>query len=141
MTRIFPTIIGRDVRRTIQAFKSLTIHDYIVGVEERAWQPFPGQLWQRNYYEHVIRNEDDFARIREYIQTNPLRWALDRENPAKQGENEFDRGWIRCHRKRQSQKMKAIDGSTSRGDRPVAPTKGGHKPIGAHAPVRPTQHG
>jgi REP element-mobilizing transposase RayT len=50
-------------------------------------------LWQRNYYEHVIRNEDDLHRIREYIQTNPLRWELDRENPAKQGEDEFDR-WL-----------------------------------------------
>jgi hypothetical protein len=50
-------------------------------------------LWQRNYYEHVIRNEDDLRRIREYIQTNPVRWELDRENPAKQGEDEFDR-WL-----------------------------------------------
>ena len=50
-------------------------------------------LWQRNYYEHVIRNEDDLHRIREYIQTNPLRWELDRENPAQQGEDEFDR-WL-----------------------------------------------
>ncbi len=39
-------------------------------------------VWQRNYYEHVIRNEDDLARIREYIASNPLQWALDRENPA-----------------------------------------------------------
>ena len=37
-------------------------------------------LWQRNYYEHVIRNDDDLRRIREYICNNPLRWALDREN-------------------------------------------------------------
>jgi len=32
-------------------------------------------------------------RIREYIQTNPLRWELDRENPVRQGEDEFDR-WL-----------------------------------------------
>ncbi len=38
--------------------------------------------WQRNYYEHIIRNEDSLARIREYIENNPLQWALDRENPA-----------------------------------------------------------
>ncbi|MDM8001030.1 MAG: transposase [Dehalococcoidia bacterium] len=42
-------------------------------------------VWQRNYYEHVIRNERDLERIREYIATNPLRWALDRENPARSG--------------------------------------------------------
>jgi len=38
-------------------------------------------VWQRNYYEHVIRDEDDLNRIREYIEFNPLRWAEDEENP------------------------------------------------------------
>ena len=38
-------------------------------------------LWQRNYYEHVIRNDDDLNRIREYITQNPLKWELDEENP------------------------------------------------------------
>jgi REP element-mobilizing transposase RayT len=37
-------------------------------------------LWQRNYYEHIIRNEKELSRIREYIQNNPLKWDLDREN-------------------------------------------------------------
>jgi len=42
----------------------------------------PGvSIWQRNYYEHVIRNEDELNEIRQYILTNPLKWALDRENP------------------------------------------------------------
>ncbi|MBI3800328.1 MAG: hypothetical protein HY268_25555 [Deltaproteobacteria bacterium] len=50
-------------------------------------------LWQRNYHEHVIRNEDDLRRIREYIRADPLRWELDRENPARQSEDEFDR-WM-----------------------------------------------
>jgi putative transposase len=38
-------------------------------------------LWQRNYYEHVIRDADDYEAIRWYIETNPTRWALDEENP------------------------------------------------------------
>jgi REP element-mobilizing transposase RayT len=38
-------------------------------------------IWQRNYYEHVIRNESSFHEIREYIVNNPARWAMDRENP------------------------------------------------------------
>ncbi|MBR4737640.1 MAG: transposase [Rhodocyclaceae bacterium] len=38
--------------------------------------------WQRNYYEHVIRNEASLLSVREYIQNNPLQWALDSENPA-----------------------------------------------------------
>jgi hypothetical protein len=49
--------------------------------------------WQRNYYEHIIRDEDSLNRIREYIATNPLRWELDRENPQRQGEDAFDR-WL-----------------------------------------------
>jgi len=36
--------------------------------------------WQRNYYEHVIRDEDSLNRIRRYILENPERWAIDREN-------------------------------------------------------------
>ena len=38
--------------------------------------------WQRNYYEHVIRDDDSLNRIRQYIFDNPARWASDRENPA-----------------------------------------------------------
>lgn len=37
-------------------------------------------LWQRNYYEHVITNEDEFNRIRDYIEQNPFYWAEDPEN-------------------------------------------------------------
>ena len=39
-------------------------------------------VWQRNYYEHIIRDEIDLDRIRQYILDNPLRWEEDRENPA-----------------------------------------------------------
>lgn len=42
-------------------------------------------VWQRNYYEHVIRNEDDLDEIREYIVHNPLKWDLDSENPNSVG--------------------------------------------------------
>src|SRR6185295_7946363 len=42
---------------------------------------FGEALWQRNYYEHVVRNDDELRRIREYIVNNPMQWALDRENP------------------------------------------------------------
>lgn len=38
------------------------------------------KLWQRNYYEHIIRNENDFNRIYEYIENNPLKWELDLHN-------------------------------------------------------------
>jgi len=38
-------------------------------------------VWQRNYYEHVIRGEDELEKIREYIVYNPQKWPSDRENP------------------------------------------------------------
>ena len=42
----------------------------------------PGvSVWQRNYHDRIIRDEDELLRIRTYIRENPLRWALDPENP------------------------------------------------------------
>jgi REP element-mobilizing transposase RayT len=38
-------------------------------------------VWQRSFYEHVIRDHEDLTRIREYISGNPARWDLDEENP------------------------------------------------------------
>jgi putative transposase len=46
------------------------------------------KIWQRGFYEHVIRNEKDLTRIREYIQNNPLLWHLDAENPSRVIEEE-----------------------------------------------------
>jgi putative transposase len=47
-------------------------------------------VWQRNYCEHVIRDEKSFGRIQEYIQTNALRWEMDKENPSFKAVDEFD---------------------------------------------------
>jgi REP element-mobilizing transposase RayT len=62
--------------------KSLTANAYIRGVNQHGWTPFPGRLWQRNYYERIIRSEDDRDRARRYIEENPVQWNLDAENPA-----------------------------------------------------------
>jgi putative transposase len=44
----------------------------------------PGaRVWQRGYHDHVVRDDADLQRVREYLQTNPIRWALDPENPAR----------------------------------------------------------
>jgi len=40
-----------------------------------------GLVWQRNYYERVIRDEMELLKIRKYIHENPLKWDLDNENP------------------------------------------------------------
>ena len=44
------------------------------------------KLWQRNYYEHIIRNQDAMDKIRHYIVSNPMSWSIDRlhpDNPSK----------------------------------------------------------
>ena len=50
-------------------------------------------VWQRNYWEHVIRNEDSLNKIREYIINNPLSWHLDSQNPQRTGEEISTAGW------------------------------------------------
>ena len=42
---------------------------------------YPGPLWQRGFYEPVVRGEKPLHRLREYIEANPARWDLDAENP------------------------------------------------------------
>jgi REP element-mobilizing transposase RayT len=60
----------------MQRFKSLTTARYRQGVSTGNWAPFPGKLWQRSYYDHVIQGEADLERIRSYISENPVRYWL-----------------------------------------------------------------
>jgi putative transposase len=76
-----PTI-GISLPDVVHRFKTMTTKRYADGVKQRGWPLFPGQLWQRNYYEHIIRDEESLNRIRQYIADNPAQWELDRENPA-----------------------------------------------------------
>jgi REP element-mobilizing transposase RayT len=66
----------------VGAFKSTTIHQYTDGVRQKNWPAFNGRFWQRNYYEHIIRGEEEMHRIRRYIIENPAKWADDEDNPA-----------------------------------------------------------
>jgi REP element-mobilizing transposase RayT len=59
----------------------MTTNQYICGVKQGGWAPFPGRLWQRNYYEHIIRDEDELNHYRAYIADNPSNWRSDEENP------------------------------------------------------------
>ncbi|MCL4534335.1 MAG: transposase [Bacteroidetes bacterium] len=43
-------------------------------------------VWQRNYYEHIVRNDESLYEIEEYILNNPLNWAMDKENPSARGD-------------------------------------------------------
>ena len=76
-TRVAPTL--GDV---VGALKSLTTVEYGRGVRETGWSPFDKRLWQRNYYERIIRNESELGLAREYIANNPMKWAFDHENPS-----------------------------------------------------------
>lgn len=88
---VAPTLSLPDV---VHRFKSFTNNRYQHGVNRNSWRPFPGRLWQRNYYEHIIRNEDELNRVRRYIVENPLKWHFDRENPATQIiENKCEEPW------------------------------------------------
>jgi hypothetical protein len=69
------------VGRLIQGFKSITTHQYTVGVKQSDWPRFNSKLWQRNYYEHIVRDQNSFNLIREYIVNNPAQWLFDREHP------------------------------------------------------------
>lgn len=77
---IAPT--GLSLPDIIHRFKTMTTKRYADGVKNYGWPPFLGRLWQRNYYEHVIRNEESLNHIRQYILNNPLQWEFDRENPG-----------------------------------------------------------
>ncbi|MCX5699502.1 MAG: transposase [Candidatus Omnitrophica bacterium] len=71
-TRVAPTL--GDV---IGAFKSITTNEYIRNVKNKNWLSFNKYFWQRNYYERVIRDDNDLNRIREYIVNNPAKWEED----------------------------------------------------------------
>jgi REP element-mobilizing transposase RayT len=67
----------------IRVFKSMSTNRYISGVRNSGWPSFERRLWQRNYRDRIIRDEDELHHIREYIHYNPLLWAQDEENPDK----------------------------------------------------------
>lgn len=65
--------------RIVQWFKSATTNEYSRCVRTNGWSRFPGRLWQPNYYEHVIRDDRDLDRVRQYIANNPGAWEEDTE--------------------------------------------------------------
>lgn len=67
--------------QVVQRFKSLTTARYREAVASSNWPPYRGALWQRNYYERVIRHDAELNRVRQYIRDNPARWTLEREHP------------------------------------------------------------
>lgn len=54
----------------------MTTNEYIKGVKNDDWQEFEKRVWQRNYYEHIIRNQRAYHLIVHYIENNPLKWEI-----------------------------------------------------------------
>jgi REP element-mobilizing transposase RayT len=61
----------------VHRFKTLTTYRYGEGVKAEGWPRYQGRLWQRNYYERVVRDEAELAKFRAYIENNPARWFED----------------------------------------------------------------
>ena len=73
-----PTGTKTTIPNIIQSFKRHTTIKYIDGVKNNNWQSFNKRLWQRNYWEHIIRNEKSYIEISEYIINNPINWKNDK---------------------------------------------------------------
>ena len=56
----------------------MTTNEYINGVKKGLYEPFEKRIWQRSYYDHIIRDEDDYLRIWQYIDENPAKWIEDK---------------------------------------------------------------
>lgn len=65
----------------VKWFKAMSTNAYIRGVRQTNWLPFPGKLWQRSFYDHIIRDDEALYKVCEYIENNPLQWHLDKNNP------------------------------------------------------------
>ncbi len=73
-----PQGIAPTVGDVVGAYKSLSTNEYIRNVKQNNWHPFDKKLWQRNYYEHIIRDEKSYHKLSDYIVNNPLSWQEDK---------------------------------------------------------------
>ena len=69
---IVPVSPTRSVGMLVRAFKARCTRAI-----NQLWQTSSVPVWQRNYYEHIIRDEEAYLKIAEYVQTNPQRWEDD----------------------------------------------------------------
>lgn len=76
-TRPTPTVTLGDI---VGAMKSITTVEYIHRQRNVNPHQVIPKLWQRNYYERIIRTEEELHAIRHYIRNNPAQWELDEEN-------------------------------------------------------------
>ncbi len=77
-TRVSTDTKTMSLSDILHRFKTLTTKRYTDGVKQNNWPRFNKKLWQRNYYEHIIRDENSYFGIAEYTQTNPMKWQEDK---------------------------------------------------------------
>ena len=70
---------GAPLPEMIKWYKTQTTNAYIRLVKQGQAPPFQKYVWQRGYYDHVIRNDTDLAETRQYIANNPLNWTLNKD--------------------------------------------------------------
>ena len=75
------SLAGTSLYELVKRLKSKTTVGYSHGVKQQGWAPFDHHLWQRGYYDHIIRHERAYDYIRNYIYLNPERWFYDKINP------------------------------------------------------------
>ncbi len=77
-SKILGEHVGSPLSSVMQWFKTMSTNEYIRGVKTLDWECFDGKLWQRNYWEHIIRDERSYNAIRKYIINNPRNWDVDK---------------------------------------------------------------
>lgn len=69
--------MGPPLQRVVEWYKTMSTNEWIRLVKAGKLPPFEKRLWQRSFYDHIIRSEADYLRIWDYIDTNPAKWAED----------------------------------------------------------------
>jgi putative transposase len=75
-------LLFTPLSRIVQWFKTMTTNAYFAGVRSGGLTPVTGKLWQRGYYDHIVRRDEELNDIRRYIIDNPRKWSEDEHNPA-----------------------------------------------------------
>jgi len=74
LQKTFQHVISKSLGSIIRSYKAAVSRE----CRKRKYSDFS---WQRNYYEHIVRDDKDFNNIREYILNNPIKWYFDENNP------------------------------------------------------------
>ena len=74
LPKTFQHVISKSLGSIVRSYKAAVSRE----CRKRKYYDFS---WQRNYYEHIIRDDKDLNNIREYILNNPIKWYLDENNP------------------------------------------------------------